>query len=185
MIFLIDEIGQLLIEHSTRAKRLSIRVSPAGVRVIVPPGVSLSRGKDFARSKKEWIRHHVARMDCIAQEQAATAMSAPAITDRKMARARIVRRLQELSEHYDLPYERVMVRSQKTRWGSCSGRNTISLNIKLARLPEELMDYVILHELVHTRIKGHGKRFWSRLDTLTGEARKLSKELRRYSPVML
>jgi hypothetical protein len=183
--FTIEGVGRVLAEHSIRAERLSIRVSPAGVKVVVPRGRSLSRGKEFAESKAAWIRRHVHRMDCIVQAQTAAARSAPAIKDRKTAREKILRRLQALSELHGLPYERAMIRSQKTRWGSCSIRNAISLNIKLARLPEELMDYVILHELLHTKIRGHGRKFWDRLDRLTGDARSLRRELMNYSPALL
>jgi predicted metal-dependent hydrolase len=102
------------------------------------------------------------------------------ITNRKEAREKIVKRLHELSALHGLPYGRVMVRNQRTRWGSCSARGTISLNIKLARLPEELMDYVILHELLHTRIRGHTREFWRGLDALVGDAGGLRKELRSY-----
>ncbi|MHC4325449.1 MAG: M48 metallopeptidase family protein, partial [Planctomycetota bacterium] len=64
---------------------------------------------------------------------------------------------------------------------SCSAKNNISLNINLARLPDELRDYVILHELVHTRIKNHSKKFWAELDkVIGGGAKELSKKLRKY-----
>jgi predicted metal-dependent hydrolase len=64
-------------------------------------------------------------------------------------------------------------------------RDTISLNINLVRLPEGLMDYVIIHELLHTKIRGHGNRFWQRLDMLVGDARGQRKELRKYSLALM
>lgn len=70
------------------------------------------------------------------------------------------------------------MREQRTRWGSCSGKNNISLNVKLVLLPEELIDYVILHELVHTRIHNHGKKFWDELDIYTGNAKAVAKRLK-------
>ena len=60
-------------------------------------------------------------------------------------------------------------------------QGAISLNINLARLPEKLMDYVIIHELLHTKIRGHGKDFWRNLDLLLVNARGLKKELNNYS----
>ena len=86
---------------------------------------------------------------------------------------------------YCLPYAGVTVRNQKTRWGSCSMRGTISLNINLARLPGVLMDYVILHELLHTKVRGHGNGFWQRLDMLVGDARGLRGELGKYSSALM
>lgn len=180
LVCAIDGIGKVLVEHSTKAKRLLITVSPSGVRVAVPAGLALSRGRDFALEKREWIRGHLGRMEALARAQEEALRGIPAATDRAKAREKIVGRLRELSSLHGLPFARVMVRNQKTRWGSCSARGTISLNIALARLPGELMDYVILHELVHTRIRGHKRNFWDALDALTGDARALRKALRRY-----
>ena len=58
--------------------------------------------------------------------------------------------------------------------------NNINLNIHLMRLPNHLIDYVILHELVHTKIKNHSRDFWNMLDLVTGNAKKLDKELKNY-----
>jgi predicted metal-dependent hydrolase len=182
----IEGIGKVQVDRSERARRISIRVCPSGVRLIIPVDVSLDRGKAFLSVKKEWVRRHVYRIDCMSKEFAETARTARPLVDRENARKKIIKHLRDLSEQYNLPFERVMIRNQKTRWGSCSDRNTISLNIKLARLPEELMDYVIMHELVHTKVKGHGKKFWNLLNELTENAAlDLRKELRRYSPVVL
>ncbi len=185
MMLDVEGIGSVFLERSGKARRITIRISPSGVRLIVPEGVSVSRGREFLSLKKEWIRKHVGRIAGLAKEQRETAMSARPITDVNHARSRIIQRLYELSEQYDLPFERIVIRNQKSRWGSCSARNIISLNIKLARLPEELMDYVILHELVHTKIKGHGKDFWRLLGQVSGNAFNLRKELGRYSPAVL
>ncbi|NOZ36229.1 MAG: M48 family metallopeptidase [Chlorobi bacterium] len=87
-----------------------------------------------------------------------------------------------LANNFNFKYEKVSVRNAKTRWGSCSGKNNISLNIHLMRLPEHLSDYVILHELCHTIEKNHGKKFWTLLDKVSGNAKKLDKELKNYSP---
>ncbi len=87
-----------------------------------------------------------------------------------------------LAQKFGFKYEKVSVRNAKTRWGSCSGKNNISLNIHLMRLPEYLSDYVILHELCHTIEKNHGKKFWTLLDKVTGNAKRLDKELNNYNP---
>jgi predicted metal-dependent hydrolase len=87
-----------------------------------------------------------------------------------------------LARKFNFLFNEVSVRNAKTRWGSCSGKNNISLNIQLMRLPDFLIDYVILHELCHTVEKNHGKQFWSLLDKVTGDAKKLDNELKKYSP---
>ena len=89
-------------------------------------------------------------------------------------------RLAFLAKQHGLSYEEVRVKNLKSRWGSCSSSNNINLNIHLVRLPEHLMDYVILHELAHTVHKNHGKNFWYFLDKLSGNARLLAKEMKNY-----
>ena len=92
----------------------------------------------------------------------------------------LLQRLEMLAARHGYTYNKVYVRNQKTRWGSCSARNNISLNVNLVRLPEALIDYVILHELVHTRIRDHGPAFWDELDRRIARARQLDRQLREY-----
>lgn len=75
-------------------------------------------------------------------------------------------RLRELSQQHKLQYSSVSVRKSHTRWGSCSNKGAISLSIYLVLLPQELIDYVILHELCHTIEMNHSPRFWALLDKL-------------------
>lgn len=69
--------------------------------------------------------------------------------------------LDELSMELRLPYSRVTIRNQQTRWGSCTGKKSISLNCKLLLLPERWARYVLIHELCHTRVMNHGPAFWA------------------------
>ena len=98
------------------------------------------------------------------------------------AKAYIPERTELLANKFNFKCSKVSVRNAKTRWGSCSGKNNISLNIHLMRLPEHIIDYVILHELCHTVEKNHGKYFWALLDKVSGNAKGLDKALKAYSP---
>lgn len=89
-------------------------------------------------------------------------------------------RVKELASAHGFSFERLSFRNNKSRWGSCSRDNNISLHIQLMRLPQHLADYIILHELAHTVHKNHGKDFWQLLDKITGNARKLDKEMNGY-----
>jgi predicted metal-dependent hydrolase len=176
----IDGIGQVLFERSARAKHLNISVRPyLGVRVAVPHGISFKNARRSVESRIGWIQKHLDKMRQVeAKNDAMTRRSAR--INKAEARKKLVGRLNQLSERHGLGYNKVFIRNQKTRWGSCSAKNNISLNMKLLRLPKELVDYVILHELVHTRVKNHGKRFWAVLDTLVGDAKTLRSKLNGY-----
>jgi predicted metal-dependent hydrolase len=89
-------------------------------------------------------------------------------------------RVDFLAKKFGLNYKELSVKNMTSRWGSCSGHNNISLNLHLIRLPEELIDYVILHELAHTKEKNHGKRFWDFLVKIMPDAKELNRKLRFY-----
>lgn len=87
--------------------------------------------------------------------------------------------LGRLAQAHGFEYRRVAVRGQRTRWASCSGRGTISLNYKLLFLPRRLVDHVLLHELAHTRHLNHSECFWSLLTRLDPNARSHHRALTR------
>ena len=72
----------------------------------------------------------------------------------------IKKRAEELSPLLQVSYNRLSIRGQKTRWGSCSQRGNLSFNWKLIMAPEPVIDYVIIHELAHLKEMNHSKRFW-------------------------
>jgi predicted metal-dependent hydrolase len=89
-------------------------------------------------------------------------------------------RTEELAKLNGFRYSKVSVKKASTRWGSCSSQNNINFNLQLMRLPTHLTDYVILHELVHTKEKNHQGPFWSLLEKVLPGARKMDKELNKY-----
>jgi len=100
---------------------------------------------------------------------------------RKEAKEFLPERTLFLAEKLNFRFNKVFIKNNKTLWGSCSGRNNINLNLHLLRLPDHLIDYVIIHELCHTVQKNHGKHFWKLMDSILGDSKKISKELRNYS----
>ena len=97
---------------------------------------------------------------------------------RKEAKDYLPLRVKELAEKHKFEYKNVAIKNAKTRWGSCSFNNNINLSLHLMRLPDHLIDYVILHELVHTKIKNHSRDFWQLLDIVSGNAKKLDREVK-------
>jgi hypothetical protein len=178
-------IGAVLFERSRRAKHINISVRPLkGVRVAVPKGVSFQKAEEVALEKSDWIRARQAEAKEVESQHAAFTRSRGYIS-RQSAKGIIEARLTELAGKHGLSYNRVTVRSQKTRWGSCSSRKNLSLNYKITLLPPELMDYVLLHELIHTRHFNHSRAFWEELDRCVGDAKQLDKELQAYLALLI
>ncbi|MGH7157476.1 MAG: M48 family metallopeptidase [Candidatus Saccharimonadales bacterium] len=101
---------------------------------------------------------------------------------RKEAAQLLPQRLQTLSEKTGLAYHAVKVKPLKTRWGSCSSAKDITLNIFLMQLPWHLIDYVLVHELAHTKVMRHGPPFWQELEKHVPLARQLRKEIGQFQP---
>ncbi len=181
----VDGVGPVRINHSRRAQRVIISVSPTiGVRVSVPYRTSVTKALEFVETKKRWIQKHQALIAQNELRRQALAQNLQ-ISDAAAAKKKIINRLFQLAEIHGFACNKVTVRQQKTRWGSCSPKNTISLNIKLALLPVELADYVMLHELVHTRVHNHSRRFWAELDKYVPQSRAMAKRLRTNDMVLL
>jgi predicted metal-dependent hydrolase len=172
----IPQIGSVDFVNSTRARRLSITVKSDGsVRVAVPRGISIRKARSFLSSRIEWV---VRSREKLGSRRVPRGKLPP--VDRNRARVVLAGRLNKLARRHGFMYNRLYVRNQKTRWGSCSSKNNISLNMNLVSLPGELRDYVILHELVHTRHKNHSREFWAELDGLVGDSKQFKKEMRKY-----
>ena len=102
------------------------------------------------------------------------------------AKEMLPQRLRRLAEEKGFTYNRCTVRNVHSRWGSCNINRNISLNIYLALLPDELIDYVLLHELCHTVEMNHSDRFWALMDKVTApaKAKDLRKRLKTYRTVI-
>lgn len=100
---------------------------------------------------------------------------------RKEAKRILPRRLESLANKYKFDYSTVKIQASKTRWGSCSQAKNINLSFYLMLLPQDLVDYVILHELCHTKEMNHSVKFWDWMDKVTeNQSKALRVELKKH-----
>ena len=141
-----------------RFSRFTLRVDEEGITIACPPNVDFSQ-----KAVQELLRNAIIR------------------ALKKSAQTYLPPLLNELAEHYGFKYKRVKITGSKSRWGSCSAIGSINLSCYLMLLPPHLMDYVLLHELTHTKEMNHGPKFWEILDDLTeGRAKSLRAELKKF-----
>ena len=102
----------------------------------------------------------------------------------EQASAYLPRRLQYLADIGGFHFTKIRFSNAKGRWGSCSSQGVISLNVALMNLPKELIDYVLIHELAHTRQMNHSPEFWHLVETYCPGYKSARKELKTYSPYL-
>lgn len=101
---------------------------------------------------------------------------------RTQAKAYLPRRLKQLADQHGFTYGKTRFSSAGTRWGSCSSEGTISMNIWLMQLPFEVIDYVLIHELCHTRQLNHSPDFWDLVEQCCPNYKTLRSQLRAHQP---
>ncbi len=101
---------------------------------------------------------------------------------RTQAKAYLSRQLELLAAKHGFVYSKLRFTNAGTRWGSCSSQGTISLNIWLMQLPFDHIDYVLIHELCHTRHMNHSPRFWELVETILPNYRQTKRDLKQHHP---
>ena len=174
----ITELPDVTYRRNACAKYLRITVDRTlAVTVTIPRGATRAQAEQFVTSKIAWIKKQLAKTDHYVEPEE----KADSSIDLYKMQDYLFERMNYFADKYGFDYGRVTFRCQKTKWGSCSSENNISLNINICLLPKRLQDYLILHELTHTKIKNHSKSFWDQLDKYTdSNAKELSKQLRKY-----
>lgn len=174
-------LGDIECVRSLRARSIRLMVrSDGSLRVTYPIFASRAKAIAFVESKEAWIVATRERM-----EQRRTNYSTITQEDvkrlRKEARATLPSLIAELATKYGFNYTSLRISSAHTRWGACSGNNGISLSLFIMLLPQHLREFIILHELCHTRHHNHSKAFHTILDSLVGGKEKaLNRELKAY-----
>ena len=163
-LYVHPRLGEVTLSQTVRARRISISVRATGaVRLSFPCGVPQKRALDFLQLPPEERKARIEEL-------------------RRAAKADLPGRIGRLSEATGLKCEKLSIRASRTKWGSCSGSNHISLSLFLMTLPEHLRDYVIVHELCHTVHHDHSPRFHALVDRLVGGREKaLNRELRAFT----
>ena len=150
----------LKFQHGSGQKP-SVRVKETQIMVTIPVGMTANDDASQATAMKgaiKALKHEAERL--------------------------LPQRLDALAKQHDFTYTIVSVKRLKSRWGSCNHRQEIILNSFLMQLPWQLIDYVIMHELVHTKILAHGKPFWAELGKYVDDLPSVRRVIRSERPYL-
>lgn len=154
------------------------------VRARVPKRASDRQIKEFAEERKVWIvEKYLLQMERAKKKQdrpAADYEKDPKLEKlyREKAREQIEKRAAHFAALMGVDYGRIAIRGQKRRWGSCSGAGNLNFNWKLALMPPEILDYVVVHELAHRKEMNHSPRFWAEVEKILPDYKERRKWLK-------
>ena len=145
-----------------RRKTLSIRITQEGnLEIRAPMGMPKGEIEAFLKEKAQWIETHRAKVLAeYAQGQEAPLGEEEILTLAEQMRQRLPEKLNRHGASMGVTFGRVTIRCQQTRWGSCSSRGNLNFNCLLMLAPEEVLDYVVVHELAHRKQMNHSALFW-------------------------
>ncbi len=152
-----------------------------GVEVIVraPRRMALRDIDDFVERHRSWIEQRTRQLTEV-QKNRHVISEQEREEGIRVAKDQIPRRVVYFAEQMGVTYGRITIREQKTRWGSCSSKGNLNFNWKLVLMPDEILDYVVVHELAHRQELNHSERFWAIVAEVLPDYRERRTELKEW-----
>jgi predicted metal-dependent hydrolase len=173
---------KLNLKESKRAKRLRIVVNcDASVSVIHPIGLNKKIIHNFVAEKQDWILKNIEKVKKrkkLVPENNLSQSSFHACNFR--AKKLVLDRVRYFCGLHSFEYNKICIRKQTTRWGSCSSKKNLNFNYKLLFLPIELVDYIVVHELCHLIEMNHSKKFWKLVENIIPDYKDRRKKLKQF-----
>lgn len=174
-----QEIGYNL-KKSKRARNLRLTVNLDGnLTVTVPWFYPLWQAKWFMKKKSNWILKSIEKFK---KRRGGSLLAKLGKRDyyklKEKTRLFVYNKVEEFNKFYNFKYNRISIRNQKSRWGSCSAQKNLNYNFRIVLLPERLANYIIVHELCHLKEMNHSKRFWKLVGKIVPDYKGMRKKLR-------
>lgn len=170
---------QFNIIYSSR-KSIAIELKPDNILVRAPKSMPRREINAFLESKRSWIEKHLAKMkecqEALEQVEPFTMDEIHELADK--ASVVILEKVKKYAPIVGVTYGRITIRNQRSRWGSCSGKGNLNFNCLLMLFPDEVIDYVVIHELCHRKQMNHSAAFYAEVERVFPEYRKCRKWLK-------
>lgn len=162
-------------------KTVSLEITPAGeILVRAPQFMSKADIDGFVLSKSDWLEKHLQKrqraLDTLQEQGRFTKTEIHKMAD--LALKVIPQKVEYYARLLGVTYGRITIRNQKTRWGSCTSNGNLNFNCLLMMTPEEILDYVVVHELCHRKEMNHSAKFWAQVEKVLPDYRARRKWLK-------
>lgn len=162
-------------------RTISLEITASGkVIVRAPQRMPEAEIQKFVEEKSAWLRKHLQKREgaqaALQEEGKFTKEDIEKLV--KLAKKVIPVKVAYYARILNVTYDRITIRNQKTRWGSCSSKGNLNFNCLLMMAPPEVLDYVVVHELCHRLEMNHSKRFWAQVERVLPDYRKPRKWLK-------
>ena len=183
----LKEVMQMIFENAevsvirSGRKTVSIQVKPNEVIIRAPLRMKEKEIEKFVEAKRNWIEKH---LKSLSEKQKSLENIEPYSDEEissfvKKAKEIIPNKVEFYADKIGVTYNRITIRCQRTRWGSCSSKGNLNFNCLLVLLPDEIIDSVIVHELCHRKHMNHSAKFYEEVEKVFPEYRKCHEWLNR------
>lgn len=164
-----------------KSKHIRIHVSsPERVLVTGSPAVPFRDLELFFQKNQTWVQEKILHFQKFPNKN----IQLPVVqykVKKELARKLVLDKLTHWNKQYNFKWNQVAIRNQRTRWGSCSSKGTLSYHAGIVDLPESLQDYLVVHELCHLGALNHSLTFWTLVEKSLPHAKKLDAHLKKYA----
>ncbi|MFA6973482.1 MAG: M48 family metallopeptidase [Parcubacteria group bacterium] len=169
------------VKKSKRAKRMRLAVYCDGSVVVTTPlGVELSIIEKFLADKKQWVTDKINFFKSVDSKAIRTFSVEDYLKHKDEALALVRGRVKFFNRKYGFLLNKIFIKNQKTRWGSCTKNNNLNINYKIIFLPKKQQDYIIVHEMCHLKEFNHSHKFWSLVEKALPDYLDIKNELRNH-----
>jgi len=169
------------LRKSKRARRMRLTINCEGTLTVTLPN-SIFFGESSAeraiQEKAQWVLDKLSYFKKHQHKYFFKGSKRKLLKHKDIARDLVTKKIEYFNQFYDFNFNKISIRNQKTRWGSCSRSGNLNFNYKIILLPEKMADYIIVHELCHLGEFNHSKKFWSLVAKTIPEHKKIRKEIR-------
>jgi predicted metal-dependent hydrolase len=166
---------------SDKAKRMRLAVYCDGNFVVTAPAdMSSNKIEQFIIKKSQWILSKIDYFGSFKKSFTKESTKDNYLKYKKQAQELAEKKVEHFNNIYGFKFNKINIKNQKTRWGSCSRKGNLNFNYKIVLLPDKMVDYIIVHELCHLKEFNHSRKFWALISRVMSDYLEIRRELKDY-----